>query len=67
MLALMLFGLNAAVFYLTGTFERIEHLEAGEDAPPFAKLVAGFALFLCIALVFLGRYIQPVGESYSLK
>ena len=67
MLALMLFGLNAAVFYLTGTFERIEHLEAGEDAPPFAKLVAGFALFLCFALLTLGRYIQPIGESYSLK
>ena len=63
MTALMLLGLNAAVFYLTDVFEHLEKLGPGEDAPPFAKLVAGSSLVLCFALIILGRYIQPLGDT----
>jgi uncharacterized membrane protein len=63
MSALMLLGLNAAVFYLAGVFEHLESLGSGEDAPVFAKLVAGSSLFLCFALIILGRYIQPLGDT----
>lgn len=63
MTALLLLGLNAAVFYLTNVFERLENLGPGEDATPFAKLVAGSSLALCFALIFLGRYIQPLGDT----
>jgi uncharacterized membrane protein len=63
MTALMLLGLNAAVFYLTEVFEHLEKLGPGEDAPIFAKLVAGSSLVLCFALIFLGRYIQPLGDT----
>jgi uncharacterized membrane protein len=63
MTALMLLGLNAVVFYMAGIFEHLEKLGPGEDAPAFAKLVAGSSLFLCFALIFLGRYIQPLGDT----
>jgi uncharacterized membrane protein len=63
MSALLLLGLNGAVFYLTDNFERLEKLGPGEDAPRFAKLVAGSSLFLCFALIILGRYIQPLGDT----
>lgn len=63
MTALMLLGLNAAVFYLTEVFEHLEKLGPGEDAPVFAKLVAGSSLTLCFLLIFLGRYIQPLGDT----
>ena len=65
MLALLLLGLNAAVFYLTGIFDRVERLESGEDAPPFAKFVAGSSLFLWFAVIVLGRYIQLLEGTIS--
>ncbi len=67
MLALMLFGFTVGVFYLSGSFKQIEHLKAGEDAPVSAKVIAACAIFLCLALITLGRYIQPIGESFSLR
>lgn len=63
MLALMLLGLNAAVFYLTDTFRQIEHVGAGEDATISAKLVAGSSLCLWFAVIILGRYIQSFQET----
>jgi uncharacterized membrane protein len=45
-LALMLLGVNAVAFYLTGIFGQVKKLEAGEDAPFSAKLVAASGL-LC--------------------
>ena len=65
MLALLLLGLNAAVFYLTGIFDRVERLESGEDAPRFAKFVAGSSLFLWFAVIVLGRYIQLLEGTIS--
>jgi uncharacterized membrane protein len=63
MTALMLLGANAVVFYMAGTFEHLENLGPGEDAPAFAKLVAASSLFLCFTLIVLGRYIQPLGDT----
>src|SRR5207247_2753774 len=40
MLALFLLGLNASAFYFTDAFRSVEHLGAGEDAPPLAKFFA---------------------------
>lgn len=66
MLALLLLGLNAGAFYLTGIFDQVEHLGPGEDAPMSAKLIAASSLFLCFAVLTLGRYIQPTGDSLRL-
>jgi len=63
MLSLLLLGLNAVAFYLTGISERVEHLESGEDAPMNAKLIAGSALLLWFAVIVFGRYIAPLSDT----
>jgi len=64
MLSLLLLGLNAVVFYMTDVFTGVEHLGPGEDAPIFAKLVAASSLFLWFAVITLGRFIQPVADTF---
>jgi hypothetical protein len=66
MLAIMLLGLNVAAFYLTGAFEAVVGLGAGEDAPPFAKFIAASSLFLWFAVITLGRYIQSYSDTISV-
>lgn len=66
MLAIMLLGLNAAAFYLTGAFESVERLGPGDDAPPLAKFIAGSSLFLWFAVITLGRYIQSYADTISV-
>ena len=61
--ALMLLGLNAAVFYLTGMFDRVERLAPGEDATLSAKLVAASSLLLWFMVIIAGRYIQHFEDS----
>jgi hypothetical protein len=61
--ALMLLGLNAAVFYLTGIFHRVERLAPGEDATLSAKIVAASALALWFTVIIAGRYIQHFEDS----
>ena len=65
-LALMLLGVNAAAFYLTGVFGQIEKLEAGEDASFYAKLIAWNGLFLWFAVITFGRYIQTLTSTITL-
>ena len=61
--ALMLLGLNVAVFYLTGIFHRVERLGPGEDAAFSAKIVAVSSLLLWFAVIISGRYIQHFEDS----
>ena len=67
MLAIMLLGLNVAAFYLTGAFESVEGLGPGEDAPLLAKFIAGSSLFLCFAVITLGRYIQSYADTITVR
>jgi uncharacterized membrane protein len=62
-LALLLLGVNAAAFYLTGVFGQIENLQGGEDAPISAKLIAASGLFLWFAVITFGRYIQTLTST----
>jgi len=64
--ALMLLGLNAGVFYLSGTFDHIQRLGAGDDAPISAKLIATSSLVLWVAVIVLGRYIQVYSHNMPL-
>jgi uncharacterized membrane protein len=64
-LAILLLGLNAAAFYLTDTFNAVEHMGPGEDAPPRAKIIAASSLFLWFAVITLGRYIQFYQSTVS--
>jgi len=61
MFTILIAGANLLIFYCTGAFHACEHVQAGEDAPPFAKLVAATSIVLWLAIVVLGRYI-PFGE-----
>jgi len=63
LLAILLLGLNAAAFYLTGVFDGVKDLGPGEDAPFSAKLVAASSLILWFAVILLGRYIQYYQDS----
>ena len=65
-LALMLAGLNVGMFYVTGIFERVKRLGAGEDAPFSAKVLAVTSLVLWFAVVISGRYIQLFQETISI-
>jgi uncharacterized membrane protein len=62
-LVVLLLGVNVAVFYLTDAFESVERLGPGEDAPRFAKFIAGSSLFLWFAVITLGRYIQSYADT----
>jgi uncharacterized membrane protein len=66
-LAILLVGLNLAVFYLTDVFATIEGLGPGDDASVFAKFIAGTALLLWFAVITLGRYIQSYNGSISIR
>jgi uncharacterized membrane protein len=62
-LAVLLLGLNVALFYLTDAFQSVERLGPGDDAPGFAKFIAGSSLFLWFAVITLGRYIQSYADT----
>jgi uncharacterized membrane protein len=63
-LSLLLLGVNAVAFYMTDIFAGVEDLKAGEDATFSAKLVAASSLFLWFAVITLGRFIQPVADTF---
>ena len=67
MVALLLLGLNAAAFYLSHAFQSVEHLGAGEDAPPLAKFFAAASLVLWFAVIALGRYIQSYTDTIPVQ
>ena len=50
-------GLNLLAFYLTGMSRAVDELRAGDDAPGFAKLIAGASLFLWLGVIYFGRLI----------
>lgn len=52
-----------ALFYMTGAFRDCEGVGPGGDAPLRAKLSAGASLTLWLAVIVLGRYIQPLENS----
>jgi len=60
-LAVLFAGAQVLLVYCTSAFRSLESLGPGEDAPPFAKLMAATSIILWIAVIILGRYI-PFGE-----
>ena len=54
---ILLAGINLAMLYGSGMAKATDNLGAGEDAPQFAKVIAGSSLFLLIGVVYWGRLI----------
>jgi hypothetical protein len=49
-----------ALFYMTNASHECESIGPGESAPLPAKINAGLSLLLWLAVIVLGRYIQPL-------
>jgi uncharacterized membrane protein len=63
--ALLLAVAALGLFYITHAFDDCETVGAGQDAPFRAKVIAGASLFLWLAVIVLGRYIQPLQDSIN--
>jgi hypothetical protein len=61
---IVLAGLNLAVYYATGMARRVEALGAGDEAPMMAKVAAGTSLFLWVGVMFFGRMLPFIGNSF---
>jgi hypothetical protein len=57
-------GINVAVFYATGISRKVQALGPGDDAPISAKIVAAASLFLWIAVMYMGRMLPYIGNSF---
>jgi hypothetical protein len=64
MLFIFLAGWNIAMFYLSGIAARVEALEAGDEAPIAAKVIAGASLFLWVGVMFFGRMLPYFGSAF---
>jgi hypothetical protein len=64
MLFIAIAGLNVLVFYVTGIARKVEALSSREDAPWSAKVIAGLSLFLWIGVMFWGRMLPFLGNSF---
>ncbi len=62
-LLLLLAGINVLVFYLTVSRET-EALEAGDDAPLGAKIIAAVSLCLWAGVLLLGRWITIYDDTF---
>jgi uncharacterized membrane protein len=63
MVLVLLAGLNVVLFNLT-VFRKTAVLGAGESAPPGAQVVAAVSLFLWFGVMYLGRMLPYIGNSF---
>ena len=63
--AIMLAATSVGLFYLTSAFRQCEAVGPGKDAPFPAKLIAAISFVLWLAVIILGRYIQPLQDSIA--
>jgi hypothetical protein len=64
MLFIMLAGVNALLFYLTGLYRRVDPVAAGQDVPLPAKLIAVVSLFLWVGVIFWGRMLPSFSNAF---
>jgi hypothetical protein len=57
-------GVNVLVFYASGLARAVASLGPGDDAPLGAKVIAGTSLFLWIAVMYMGRMLPYIGNSF---
>jgi hypothetical protein len=57
-------GVNVLVFYAAGIVRQVESLEPGADAPIPAKIIAATSLFLWVAVMYMGRMLPYIGNSF---
>ena len=57
-------GLNVLLFYATGVARKVDGLGPDEDAPVSAKVMAAASLILWIAVMYMGRMLPYIGNSF---
>ena len=57
-------GVNAVVFYATGVARQVAVLGPGDEAPTAAKIIAATSLFLWAAVMYMGRMLPYIGNSF---
>ena len=63
-LFILLAGVNVLVFYASGVYRCVESLQPGEDAPLLAKIIAGMSLLLWVGVMYMGRMLPYIGNSF---
>jgi hypothetical protein len=64
MLFILLAGLNAILFYISGLKRVVDGVEAGHDAPIGARISAAVSLLLWIGVMYWGRMLQFFGKAF---
>lgn len=64
MLFLALATWNVVMFYVTGVAAQVESLDEHDETPLSAKVLAGTSLFLWIGVMFFGRMLPYLGQSF---
>jgi hypothetical protein len=61
---LILAGVNAGIFYLTGVSDVVLRLGPGDDAPLAAKLIGGTSMCLWLGVIVFGRLLPYLGDAF---
>ena len=61
---MLLAGLNAGLFYVTGVATRVEAMQSGDTAPAAAKVIATAGLTLWIGVICFGRLLPYLGDAF---
>lgn len=57
-------GLNLFLFFATGTYRKADSLQAGEDAPRLAKVIALTSLVSWMFVTWAGRMLPFLGTAF---
>jgi hypothetical protein len=63
LLFMVLAGVNALAFYVTGIARRVDALRPNEAAPASAKFIAATSLVLWIGVIYWGRMLPFLGGA----
>ena len=63
-LFLALAGANVILYHGTGLSRQVDAVEAGEDVPVAARLVAATSLFLWLGVMYWGRMLAFLGNAF---
>jgi hypothetical protein len=64
MLFIVAAGLNVLYFYVSGLLAKVEALGPVDDAPLSAKVIAGLSLTIWVGVIYLGRMLPFLGDSF---
>jgi hypothetical protein len=57
-------GVNVLIFYVSGLSRTLALLGPGDDAPRLAKVIAATSLILWIGVMYMGRMLPYIGNSF---